>query len=52
MPFKVANRYRWVVVLSGRDHVEELRKAPDDALSFPEAANEVRSQTYRRRMYT
>ena len=46
-PFKVADRYRWIVVLGGRQHIEELRKAPDDALSFPEAANDVCSKISR-----
>lgn len=33
VPFKVAELYRWVVVLSSREHMEELRTAPDDTLS-------------------
>ena len=40
-PFKVAELYHWVVILSSREHVEEIRKAPDDTLSFAEAASEV-----------
>ncbi|KAG9310147.1 cytochrome P450 [Chiua virens] len=40
-PFKVADRYHWIVVLGSRQHMEELRKAPDDTLSFHEAANET-----------
>ena len=40
-PFKVAEFYRWTVVLSSREHVEELRRAPDDALSFAVAVNDV-----------
>ncbi|KAF9237107.1 cytochrome P450 [Melanogaster broomeanus] len=40
-PFKVSKLYRWVVVVSGRQHLEELRKAPDDELSFQEATNEM-----------
>ena len=43
-PFKVADRYHWIVVLGNRQHIDELRKAPDDALSFLDAANDVRSE--------
>ncbi|KAI9571035.1 cytochrome P450 [Boletus coccyginus] len=39
-PFKVADRYRWIVVLGGRQHIDELRKAPDDVLSFLDAASD------------
>ncbi|KAF8844182.1 cytochrome P450 [Paxillus ammoniavirescens] len=39
-PFKVADLYRWTVVVSGPQLVEEVRKASDDELSFAEAANE------------
>ncbi|KAF8549787.1 cytochrome P450, partial [Imleria badia] len=30
----------WTVISSSREHVEELRRAPDDTLSFAEAINE------------
>ena len=40
-PFKVANGYGYVVILSNRKHIEEMRGAPDDELSFMEAANDV-----------
>ena len=40
-PFKVANKYGWMVILSNRKHIEELRKAPDDELSFFQAASDV-----------
>ena len=40
-PFKVAELNRWTVVLSSRKHVEEMRRTPDDTLSFAEAVNEV-----------
>ena len=40
-PFKVANRYDWMVILSNRKHIEELRRAPDDELSFMEAFIDV-----------
>lgn len=38
-PFKVAALHRWTVMIGSREHVEELRGAPDDTLSFLEAAN-------------
>lgn len=31
-----------MVVLSNREHLEELRRAQDDELSFVEATNDVR----------
>ena len=37
-PFKVAAFFSWVVVLSDHDHMEELRRAPSDTVSFEEAA--------------
>jgi len=43
-PFKVADRYRWIVVLGGRQHIDELRKAPDNELSFMDAASDVCSK--------
>ncbi|KAF8844184.1 cytochrome P450 [Paxillus ammoniavirescens] len=39
-PFKVANLYRWTVVVSGLQFVEEVRKASDDELSLLEASND------------
>ncbi|KIJ66616.1 hypothetical protein HYDPIDRAFT_109704 [Hydnomerulius pinastri MD-312] len=39
-PFKVANLYHWMVIVSGHQLLEELRKAPDDQLSFMEATND------------
>ncbi|KAL0951447.1 hypothetical protein HGRIS_008136 [Hohenbuehelia grisea] len=39
--FKVASLNRWTVVVTGQRLIEEMRKAPDDHLSFPQAANEV-----------
>ncbi|KIK97710.1 hypothetical protein PAXRUDRAFT_198861 [Paxillus rubicundulus Ve08.2h10] len=39
-PFKVADLYRWTVVVGGPQLVEEVRKASDDELSFAEAAND------------
>ena len=40
-PFKVANKYGWMIILSDRKHIEELRRAPDDELSFMEAFIDV-----------
>ena len=40
-PFKVANVFSWVVVISSHDHIEEFRKAPEDVLSSSEATNDV-----------
>ncbi|KAF8844252.1 cytochrome P450 [Paxillus ammoniavirescens] len=39
-PFKVARMYRWMVVVSGPQFVEDMRKASDKELSFMEASNE------------
>ncbi|KAI9569394.1 cytochrome P450 [Boletus coccyginus] len=39
-PFKVAEPTRWTVILSNRDHLEELIKAPDNELSFEDAIND------------
>ena len=38
--FKVPTLNRWIVVVSGK-YTEELRQAPDDVLSFDEAARDV-----------
>lgn len=40
--FKVALFDRWLVVVSGRTLVEELRRLPDDQVSFEKGAEEVR----------
>ena len=32
---------RWLVVVAGKDKVDELQKFPDDQVSFLEAAGEV-----------
>lgn len=39
--FKIPLMTGWVVAVSGRDRVEELRKASDDVVSFQEAVNEM-----------
>jgi cytochrome P450 len=39
-PFKVAELFHWIVVISSREHLEELWRAPDDTLSFAEALND------------
>ncbi|EGN93634.1 hypothetical protein SERLA73DRAFT_189361 [Serpula lacrymans var. lacrymans S7.3] len=40
MAFKVPNIDNWHVIISGPKLIEELRKAPDNELSFLEATNE------------
>ena len=40
--FKVALYDRWLVVISGRKLIEDLRKRPDDEVSFTEAIEDVR----------
>jgi hypothetical protein len=40
-PFKVANKYGWMVILSNRKHIEEMRRAPSDELSLMEAVINV-----------
>ena len=40
-PFKVADGLRWTVVVSSREHVEELVRAPEDVFSFLEGSNDV-----------
>jgi hypothetical protein len=44
-PFKVANKYGWMVILSNRKHIEEMRRAPSDELSLMEAViNQLNSR--------
>lgn len=43
-PYKVAAFDRWLVVVSSREHMEELRRAPEDTLSLIEYANDVSFQ--------
>ncbi|KAF7777679.1 hypothetical protein Agabi119p4_3751 [Agaricus bisporus var. burnettii] len=38
--FKIANVARWMVVFTGRQFLDEFRKAPDEVLSFQEAMND------------
>ncbi|KAG9310148.1 cytochrome P450 [Chiua virens] len=45
-PFKIADRYRWIVFLGNRQHMEEVRNAPDEVLSFNEGANEAIKTEY------
>ncbi|KAH7926831.1 cytochrome P450 [Leucogyrophana mollusca] len=40
-PFKVAVLHQWMVIVSEPKLMEELRKSPDDELSFMEAANDA-----------
>ena len=41
--FKIALLDQWTVVVSGPKMVDELRKRPDEELSFIEGTEEVRS---------
>ncbi|KAJ3561249.1 hypothetical protein NP233_g10308 [Leucocoprinus birnbaumii] len=43
--FKVATISKWVVVLNGPQHVDDVRKAPEDVLSFDIAIQETFEQT-------
>ncbi|KAH7908171.1 cytochrome P450 [Hygrophoropsis aurantiaca] len=45
-PFKVAVLYRWQVIVSGQKLADEVRKAPDDELSFLEATNDSLKTEY------
>ena len=36
-PFKVAAFFGWIVVLSSHEHIEELRRAPDDTVALDKA---------------
>ena len=40
-PFKVADGLRWTVIVSSREHVEELVRAPEEELSIMEGSNDV-----------
>ncbi|KAF5349582.1 hypothetical protein D9756_008945 [Leucocoprinus leucothites] len=44
--FKVASISRWVVVLNGPRHVEDIRKASEDVLSFDIAIQETTQAEY------
>ncbi|KAH9477541.1 Cytochrome P450 monooxygenase 103 [Psilocybe cubensis] len=39
-PFKVSTMARWLVMVSGKDMIEDLRRASDDELSFNDAVGE------------
>ncbi|EKM48059.1 uncharacterized protein PHACADRAFT_109467 [Phanerochaete carnosa HHB-10118-sp] len=41
--FKIPFTDRWIVVVTGKKLVDELQRLPDDAVSFIDAAGEVRS---------
>ncbi|KIJ13839.1 hypothetical protein PAXINDRAFT_80343 [Paxillus involutus ATCC 200175] len=45
-PFKVARGYRWMVVVSGLQFVEDVRKASNDELSLAEASNDTMNLEY------
>ena len=40
--FKVANIDGWAVIAAGAQYIDEVRKAPDEVLSFVEATEHVR----------
>ena len=40
--FKIANIDGWVVIAAGAQYIDEVRKAPDEVLSFVEATEQVR----------
>ena len=41
LPYKFADLYLWIVVLSNREHVDELLRASDDDFSFTESVKDV-----------
>ncbi|KAF9235151.1 cytochrome P450 [Melanogaster broomeanus] len=45
-PFKVASLNRWMVVVSGRQLLEDICKSPDDELSALEATNDILNVQY------
>ena len=49
--FKVALLQHWMVVVSGPKMVEDLRRRPDDELSFTEGTEEVRGMAILREPY-
>lgn len=46
VPFKIADGYKWIVILTNREHLEELSRAPEDQFSFFEAFDEVSITTF------
>ncbi|GLB41351.1 putative cytochrome P450 [Lyophyllum shimeji] len=40
-PFKIAHFTRWIVVVSSRELIDDVCRAPEDILSFQEATNEL-----------
>lgn len=45
MPFKVSTLNRWIIVI-GRHHLEDIKRAADDELSLIEAANDFVKTDY------
>ncbi|KAF9236824.1 cytochrome P450 [Melanogaster broomeanus] len=37
--FKIAHPYRWIVIVTGRQHIQDMRNCADDELSLAEEAN-------------
>ncbi|KAF9453725.1 cytochrome P450 [Macrolepiota fuliginosa MF-IS2] len=46
IPFKVATMSKWIVVLGGEDHINDIRKAPEGVVSFKEALEELLHAEY------
>ncbi|KAF9453726.1 cytochrome P450 [Macrolepiota fuliginosa MF-IS2] len=44
--FKIATMSKWIVVLSGKNHLEDIRKASEDTISFRLAIAEVTQNRY------
>ncbi|KAF9244079.1 cytochrome P450 [Melanogaster broomeanus] len=44
--FKVANKYSWLVIVSGRQYLEEIRRSSEDHLSFMAATNDALKLEY------
>ena len=40
-PFKIADHFRWTVILGSREHIEEVLRAPEQVLSFMEGTADV-----------
>jgi hypothetical protein len=38
---RIPGLFEWTVLVSGKDLIEEVRKAPEEKLSFEEATSEV-----------
>jgi hypothetical protein len=50
--FKIPDLLHWIVVATEPSMIEEIRKAPEDVLSFMDALEEVRNSCLRSRCST